>query len=98
MNRFLARLVFLLLGVPSLASAQFYAGALGGLAILSADGRSEITPQNAAFSLYKPENGASFRLLVGRHVTDYLSLQADYGLNGDHLTLRAHSISPQGQT
>jgi len=98
MIRFLARLVFLLLCVPSLASAQFYAGAVGGLAILSADGRSEITPQSAAFSLYKPENGASFGLLVGRHFTDYVSLQADYGWNGNDLTLSANSISPQGET
>src|SRR5258708_15980783 len=98
MNRFLARLVFLLLGVPSLASAQFYGGGVGGVGILSGDGRWEITPQNAAFSVYKPENGASFSLLVGRHVTDYLSLQADYGWNGNNLTLSANSISPQGQT
>jgi hypothetical protein len=98
MKRFFPRLLFPLLCLPSIASAQFYAGALGGLAILSADGRSEIGPQTSAFSLYKPENGGSFTLLFGRHLTDYLSLQADYGWNANDLTLSADSISPQGET
>ena len=96
MNRFFALVVFLLLSLPSSASAQLYAGALRGLAILSADGRSEVGPQGAAFSLYKPENGGSLSLLVGRHLTDYLSLQADYGWNSNDLTLSANSMSLQG--
>jgi len=69
-----------------------------GLAILSADARSQIGPQSAAFSLYTPENGGSFSLLVERHLTDYLSVQADYGWNGNDLKLSANSISPQGET
>ena len=96
MNRLSVRFLLLLVGLPSAAAGQFYAGALGGLATLSADARSVIKPESAAFSLYKPENGASVSLLVGRHLTDYLSLQADYGWNRNDLTLSAASISPQG--
>jgi hypothetical protein len=97
MKKFFTRLLFLLLCLPPITSAQFYTGALGGLAILSADGRSVITPQRAAFSLYKPQNGGSFSLLAGRHLTDYLSLQADYGRNANDLTLSASSFSAQGE-
>lgn len=93
------REVFLLLVtlcVPSAAAGQYYAGALGGMTTLSADGRSVIGTSGAAFSLYKPENGASAGLFVGRHLTDYLSLQADYQWNRNGLTLAAISNSPQG--
>ena len=55
MNRSV-RFLLLLVGLPSVAAGQFYAGALGGLATLSAEGRSVITPESVAFSLYKPEN------------------------------------------
>ena len=98
MNRLSVRFLLLLVGLPSAAAGQFYAGALGGLATLSADARSVIKPGSAAFSLYKPENGASVSLLVGGHLTNYLSLQADYGWNRNDLTLSATSISPQGET
>src|SRR6516165_2458978 len=98
MNRLSVRFPLLLVGLPSAAAGQFYAGALGGLATLSADARSVIKPGSAAFSLYKPENGASVSLLVGGHLTNYLSLQADYGWNHNDLTLSATSISPQGET
>src|SRR6516162_6389679 len=98
MNRLSVRLLLLLVGLPSAAAGQFYAGALGGLATLSADARSVIKPESVAFSLYKPENGASVSLLVGGHLTDYLSLQADYGWNRNDLTLSATSISPQAET
>jgi len=98
MDRLSVRFLLLLVCLPSAAAGQFYAGAMGGLATLSADARSVIKPGSAEFSLYKPENGASVSLLVGRHLTDYLSLQADYGWNRNHLTLSATSISPQGET
>ena len=98
MNRLSVRFLLLLVGLPSAAAGQFYAGALGGLATVSAEGRSVITLETVAFSLYKPENGASVSLLVGRHLTDYLSLQADYGWNRNDLTLSATSISPRGET
>lgn len=98
MHRFLALVVFFLFCLPSMALAQFYAGGLGGLAILSADGRSVITPQSASFSLYKPENGGSLSLFFGRHFNDYLSLQADYNWNANDLTLTTTTTSAQGDT
>ena len=98
MNRLSARLLLPLIFLPSVASGQFYGGALGGLVTLSADARSVIGPQGAAFSLYKPENGASLSVFAGRHLTDYLSLEADYGWNRNDLTLSATSTSPQGET
>ena len=98
MNRLFARLLLLLVCLPSVASGQFYAGTLGGVATLSADARSVIGPDGTAFSLYKPENGPSVGLFVGRHLTDHVSLQADYTWNRNDLTLSATSISPQGET
>lgn len=98
MHRFLALVAFFLFCLPSMTLAQFYAGGLGGVAILSADGRSVITPQSASFSLYKPENGASLSLFFGRHFNDYLSLQADYNWNANDLTLSATTTSPQGDS
>jgi hypothetical protein len=73
-------------------------GALGGVTALSADARSVVGPNSASVSLYKPENGASVSLFVGRHLTDYLSVQADYGWNSNDLTLSATTTSPQGGT
>ncbi len=98
LNRLSAWLLLVPLCLPSAASGQFYAGALGGLSTLSADARSVIGPQGASFSLYKPENGAAATFFLGRHLTDYLSLQADYGWNRNDLTLSASAPSPQGET
>jgi len=98
LNRWSVWLLMVPICLPSTASGQFYAGALGGLSTLSADARSVIGPQGASFSLYKPENGAAAALFLGRHLTDYLSLQADYGWNRNDLTLSATAPSPLGQT
>ncbi len=98
LNRLSAWLLLVWLCLPSAASGQFYAGALGGLSTLSADARSVVGAEGASFSLYKPENGAASMLFLGRHVTDYLSLQADYGWNRNDLTLSATTASPQGET
>jgi Outer membrane protein beta-barrel domain len=97
-NRLSLWLLLVWLCLPSAASGQFYAGALGGLSTLSADARSVIGPQGASFSLYKPENGGAATLFLGRHFTDYLSLQADYGWNRNDLMLSTTTASPQGQT
>jgi outer membrane protein with beta-barrel domain len=91
-------LLLVWLCLPSRASGQFFAGAQGGVSTLSADARSVIAPVGASFSLYKPENGATATLFLGRHLTDYLSLQADYGWNRNDLMLSATTASPQGQT
>lgn len=80
-------MLLLSMSFPLSAGEQFFAGALGGIATLSADGRSVIGPGSAAISLYKPENGAALNLLGGRHLTDYVSIQANYVWNRNIITL-----------
>jgi hypothetical protein len=71
------------------AADRFFAGALGGVATLSADARFEV-PQRAGASGYKPENGPAACILAGRHFNDYLSLQASYVWNQN--TVRYHAL------
>ena len=68
-------------------SPQFFAGVVGGISTLSADGRSLITPTGADVSLYKPENGPALNLFLGAHVREYVTLQANYIWNRNHLAL-----------
>jgi hypothetical protein len=74
-----------------------YAGAAGGFAILSADGRSQVGTTSAAVSQYKPETGSALNLFVGRHLSDYLSVQGNYLWNGNDLVLTAASFSSNSQ-
>ena len=73
------------LAVP--AQAQVYVGVLGGVATLSGDARSLVSPDTSAFSSYYPVNGAAVEVLVGKHFSDYISIQADYIWNSNELTL-----------
>ncbi len=70
-----------------------FAGAQTGVSTLSADGRSIITGTSTSISLYKPENGPTFQGLFGRHLSDYLSVQATYGWNRNSLTLTSSQSS-----
>jgi hypothetical protein len=98
-NRFLAASAFALFCLPSflVAGGEYYAGVMGGVSTLSADARSMIAPTTTALSLYKPENGPTFNLFVGRHVSDYLSFQANYIGNRNSLTLNSTSFAGQSQ-
>ena len=49
------------------AEGNFFAGVLGGISTLSADGRSVTRRQSIATSLYKPENGPSVMGVFGGH-------------------------------
>jgi hypothetical protein len=93
MLRFVLLLFFGWTGCVALGSAQVvpYAGVLGGLATLSADARSQLTAQSLNASLYKPENGPALNIFGGAHVTQYLSLQANYVWNRNDLTLSSTS-------
>jgi hypothetical protein len=73
------------LAVP--AQAQLYVGVLGGVATLSGDARSLLSPSSTAFSSYDPKNGGAVEVLVGRHFSNYLTIQADYIWNRNGLTL-----------
>lgn len=76
--------------------ARPYAGLLGGVSTLSADGQSAIEPSVAAMSSYKPGNGPTLDAFAGVHWNNFLSFQADYLWNRNPLTLdvlRASSIA-----
>ncbi len=77
--------------VPALAQVTPFAGALGGVATLSADARSLPTSQGLNVSLYKPENGPAVNLIAGVHLNQYLSVQASYVWNRNGLTLSSSS-------
>ena len=79
------------------AEGRTYVGALGGISTLSADHRSEISATSSAISAYKPENGPTFNVFVGRHLNNYLTVQGTYGWNRNDLTLGSLSISEAGQ-
>lgn len=64
-----------------------YAGALTGVATLSADARSEITSSAADVSVYTPDNGPALDVFVGVHVHDYVTVQANYVWNDNDVTL-----------
>jgi len=84
---------------PALLAGQtsYFVGGLGGISTLSADGQSSITATSTDISLYKPENGATFQIVGGRHLNDYLSVQGNYGWNRNSLTLTS-SQSSAGET
>ena len=90
-------LLAILSGAAPEAKAQnVYAGALGGLATLSADGRPILTPSGGQVSLYKPENGPALSVVAGWDFSRYVSVQANYIWNRDDLTLISTAFGPGG--
>jgi hypothetical protein len=92
--------MLLLIALPSAADAQsegrLYAGGLVGISTLSADARSLADASGAQASLYKPENGPALNLFVGRHVSRFFTVQANYVWNRNDVTLFSSSSSAQG--
>jgi len=70
-----------------------FAGSTIGISTLSADGRSILDSAGTAVSLYKPENGFTGMLFGGRHLNDFLSVQASYGWNRNNLALTSVQIT-----
>ena len=68
---------------------QAFAGVVTGISTLSADARSMVSSMDFAVSLYKPENGPALNLLVGVHLRDHVTIQANYIWNRNDLTLVA---------
>ncbi len=93
MSRFilLAALGYICSQAPALAQVTPFAGALGGVATLSADARSLPTSHGLNVSLYKPANGPTLNFIAGVHLNQYLSVQASYGWNRNDLTLSSSS-------
>ena len=88
------------LGTAPQACAQdgsgIYAGALSGLATLSADARTSTQARRAEVALYKPENGPTLNLFAGLHLRRYFSVQANYVWNRNDLTLFSSLVSKDG--
>lgn len=80
------------------AQAQLYAGVLGGISSLSADSRSTLGSGSSTFSSYDPKNGGALELLVGKHLSNYFSVQGNYIWNANTLTVSAGSFQNGGQT
>ena len=75
------------------AQAQLYAGVLGGVATLSGDTRSLLSTHSAAFSSYDPRNGGVVEVMVGRHFSNYLTIQGEYIWNRNGLTLTSAAFN-----
>ncbi|MGH8637479.1 MAG: outer membrane beta-barrel protein [Burkholderiales bacterium] len=76
---------------------RVFVGAVAGVSTLSADARSEITTDGADVSLYKPENGPTLNVLIGMHVGEYVTVQANYIWNRNDLALtsvRSTALGP----
>ena len=77
-------------------SPRLFVGAAAGISTLSADARSEITPAGADVSLYQPENGPALNLLVGVHIHDYVTVQANYVWNRNEVALTSVRANDAG--
>ena len=64
------------------------------MSTLSADARSQLQPPgSSASSLYDPKNGAAFAGVVGRDLSEYVSLQGGYIWNRNRLTLSSSLVT-----
>jgi hypothetical protein len=81
----------LLLLKLSFAGVVPYAGAVGGVATLSADAGSRQVEQGLSLSSYAPSNGGALDLFAGADVHDYFSLQGDFVWNQNKLRLNSSS-------
>lgn len=82
--------------LPTLLLAQdrIYVGALGGLATLSGNGRSVVSPTSIATSLYDPKNGPVANVFAGIHLFRYISVQGNYIWNRNDVTLVSSLSNP----
>jgi Outer membrane protein beta-barrel domain len=80
------------------AEAKYFVGGMGGFSTLSADHRAIITNTTSTITAYETMNGPAMMFYVGRHMTDYLSVQATYGWNRNDLILTSLESSASGQS
>lgn len=78
--------IFGLLFSAAARGQQNFAGAMGGIATLSADTTVEGSPPTATAG-YKPENGPSVWIYGGRHLSDHFSVQGSYSWNRNAVLL-----------
>jgi hypothetical protein len=83
--------------LPGVSVAQerveIYAGGLGGISALSADTTSVAADDDFRISFYAPENGPAVNLFIGTHLTDYVSLQANYLWNRNDLGFESGGVT-----
>ena len=91
--------VLLTLARPATAlgqdAARWYGGGVVGVSALSADAEHRVGAESGVVSLYKPETGLAANVLVGVHLTDYVTVQANYIWNRNALTLLSTSFGPE---
>jgi outer membrane protein W len=87
---------WMLIAVPAAAQDEprLFAGALVGVAALSADAAAVTTDSTADVSLYDPQNGPALNVFAGVHVAEYFSVQANWMWNRNDLTLVSSSAAP----
>ena len=83
-------------GALSAQDSQGYFGVIGGISALSADGRSDTTPEGSAVSLYNPLNGPALNIFGGWSLNNYVSFQGNYIWNRNRLTLTSTIVSADG--
>jgi outer membrane protein W len=93
MRRALPLLLMSAFTLSTCAAVRPYAGAVGGIATLSADAGSRATAQGLSLSSYAPENGAAGNIFAGLHLHNYFSVQANYIWNRNDLLLNS-TLSP----
>lgn len=91
--RLLLCCVFFGSGLTACAEVSPYAGAMGGVATLSADAGSQRSPQGLNLSSYGTRNGGALNIFVGIHLRNYFSIQANYIWNRNSLQLNSASSS-----
>jgi len=100
MNRIVVGAASMLCLATTVAEAQqnrrVFVGTVAGVSTLSADARSEISTSEADVSLYKPENGPALNVFSGMHLREYVTVQANYIWNRNHLTLASVRSTDRG--
>lgn len=91
--RSLLAALFLFIPVGCLAGVVPYAGTMGGIATLSADGGSQSLQQGLNLSSYAPANGGALDVFGGAQLHNYFSLQGDFIWNRNSLRLRSSSTT-----
>lgn len=94
-RRLALTLIIVLTTAPAAAQDERrFAGALFGVATLSADARAVTTASETAVSLYEPGNGPALNLFAGIHVAQYFTIQANWIWNRNDLTLTSAVAAP----
>jgi hypothetical protein len=95
-NLMIAMVLFLVCNCAVTLEAQVYAGLLGGVATLSGDSRS-LLGSSSSFSSYDPKNGPALEVLLGKHLSDYFTVQGEYIWNSNTLILTSAVLSNGAQ-